>query len=552
MKRWIVFVLVLAMLLGMAACAKKPPTAPSLSDKLNNLPTVQQPEKEPEQKPEEEPEQPKEEPRGETKEEPKEEEPDAPPADRVADFTAYDGMYREKETGPDGEITYLAVKGFDEFLLLEYFVEYEGSTFTFDAEEFWPNEPGIDGSRDVQVGKSQMFSLMTMGDEYSDLPMERRIALTESGLYLQDESGEKRYFVRDEEYGGYHSTEEELMDVLQSIHETEVLDSIAGTWEFWDGWYSVNITLDEDGSFHHLSKERGKPVRVANGAWGVDPKTNNLEIVAEVAGEGQMPCMASLIFSVDEYDNLCLLDPDQSLIKTLGNSYSFWWNEGLPQVNMTQKEALGYVGDAYDLWGAYTDQYGSDYNYAYKLPRILGWSDEATDLNDEILNRFEPIIEEELAAMEHSEFLSTEAVQYKIYRHEDILMIHVYTFTYMMNEVHAVYYWNTETNTRTDSRALLKQLGISEKEFLDAVRADAEACFKDYCSGVPEEDREAYGYYEFLEWTVSDEAVNLDLPMFVNEAGELCVYARIGSLAGPSEFWEPIYPFSDFSEGAVG
>jgi len=268
--------------------------------------------------------------------------------------------------------------------------------------------------------------------------------------------------------------------------------------------------------------------------------------VAEAAGEGQMPCIASLEWSVNEFGDLCLEDAEQTLIKTMGNSYAFWWNEGLPQVNMTQKEALGYVSDEYDLWGAYTDQYGGEYNYTYRLPRLLGWSDEANELNEEIMECFVPIIEEELAAMEQGEFVTTESVQYDLYQSDSILMIHVYTFSYMMNEVHAVYYWNTETNTRTDGSALLKQLGISEKEFLDAVRTEAEACFVSYCSGVPEEEREDYGYYEFLEWTVSDEAVNLELPMFLNEMGELCVYAKIGSLAGPSYFWEPIYPFADF------
>ena len=71
---------------------------------------------------------------------------------------------------------------------------------------------------------------------------------------------------------------------------------------------------------------------------------------------------------------------------------------------------------------------------------------------------------------------------------------------------------------------------------------------------LSEEERDAYGYYDFLEWTLSDEAINFDLPIFVDAVGNLCVMGRIGSMAGASEFWAPLYPFDDFSgfEGAVG
>ena len=545
MKRWIALLLAGLLVLSLAACGKT--SGPSLAEQMENRPAAEQPPEPSEPKPAEPAKPEQTETKEESKPEPKPK-PEQKPEEPVlsGDYTAYDGLYRAKEPGEEDEITYVVVRGFEEFLLLEYFNTYEGSTYSFWVEEFWPDEPGIDGTKAVQQGRSQNFSLMSMGDMYSDLPIGCTIALTRDGITVQYDGEEKAAYVRDEEYGGYHSSEETLMAMLQDLYPVEVLDAIVGTWEFWDGWYSANITLEEDGGFHLLSKEKGKPVHVVDGVWGVNPETNLLEVVAEAAGEGQMPCFASLEWSVDESGDLCLEDAEQALIRTMGNRYAFWWNEGLPQVNMTQKEALGYVSNEYDLSDTYTDQYDDEYYYTYRLPRLLGWSDEANEVNEEIMECFVPIIEDELAAMERGEFLTTETVQYELYQSDHILMIHIYTYSYMMNEIHAVYYWNTETNTRTDSSALLKQLGISEKEFLDAVRDEAEACFISYCSGVPEKEREDYGYYEFLEWTVSEEAVNLDLPMYVNDMGELCVYAKIGSLAGPSYFWEPIYPFADF------
>jgi len=52
-----------------------------------------------------------------------------------------------------------------------------------------------------------------------------------------------------------------------------------------------------------------------------------------------------------------------------------------------------------------------------------------------------------------------------------------------------------------------------------------------------------------LEWTISDEAVNLNLPVYMDRVGNICVYARIGSIAGAAESWQPIYPFASWEEG---
>ena len=175
------------------------------------------------------------------------------------------------------------------------------------------------------------------------------------------------------------------------------------------------------------------------------------------------------------------------------------------------------------------------------------------EINTEILDLFGPIVEEEMAAMRQEEFVSFDTVAWDAYISEGILTIHVYSHSWEW-EHHRTWYYDIQTGTRTDSLDLLERQGITEEEFLSAVREDAEACYVEIFAGTPEEDREAYGYYDMLEWTISDEAVNLDLPIFVDEVGNLCVYARIGSIAGASEFWTPLYPFADWNmyEEAVG
>lgn len=222
-------------------------------------------------------------------------------------------------------------------------------------------------------------------------------------------------------------------------------------------------------------------------------------------------------------------------------------------MHITQFDAMGYVWDFYDLSGEYTDQYGTEYYYSYRLPVFLEDTDDLAEINKEIQDTFVPIIEEELAAMEQEEFLTFETVDWNLYVTEGIVTLHVYGFSWEV-EQHRTWYYDLRDRKQVDSRELLKRIGMDETMFLETVRSEAEAYYVEAFSAMPEEDREAYGYYDMLEWTVSDEAVNLDLPIFVDDVGNICVYARIGSIAGADEFWAPLYPFADWnmSEEAVG
>ena len=61
---------------------------------------------------------------------------------------------------------------------------------------------------------------------------------------------------------------------------------------------------------------------------------------------------------------------------------------------------------------------------------------------------------------------------------------------------------------------------------------------------------------ESLERTISDEFVNVDLPIFVDSVGQITVYLKLSSMAGsgiiwqPDSFFEPFY--GDYVEEAVG
>jgi len=550
MRRIAAWLLIAALICTLTACGKE--TTPTLAEQLAQRPAEEQPQKAPEttqpvqtapttQKQEQETE-----PKPEQKPEPEQE---AEPV-LSGGYAAYDGTYRLQEKNSEGIQTYLVLRGFPDFLMLEVFQTYEGSTFSFWVEEFWPDDVYALGTAAELHGKSQQFSLMSRGDDYSNLPLDRTIAWTPEGICLSCPGFDDEIYVRDDSYGPYHTPVEELISRLDEMFTVRREPTLAGCWELWDGWRTIRVTLEEQGGFHFLAKEPGKPVRIMDGAWGVDTDTGDIQIHAELAGDGQFPYTVNWQWRLDENGYLYLTDPEQYILQEMGNDMGFWPASETDSLFMDQSAAMGYVWNYYEMSGEYTDQYGTDYFYSYCIPVFLEENGDLAALNSEILEVFVPLVEDELAAMEAKEFLTVDCVDWDIYVTEDIVTLHVYSYSWEV-EQHRTWYFDLRTNTRTDSRELLRRIGIEEEAFLEAVRSAAEAYYIDAFSEMPEADRKDYGYYERLEWTVSEEAVNLELPMFVDFMGELCVYARIGSIAGADEFWTPLYPFAEW-DGAVG
>ena len=132
----------------------------------------------------------------------------------------------------EGEDTYVAVRGFPEFLLIEYFTEYEGSVYSFWVEEFWPDEDVVLGESLVLHGKSQNFSLMSVGNTYTSMPNRRTVSVTAEGINLHTEGFEEEVYLRVEDYG-YHTTQAELLARLHDMISVREEPDLVGSWELW-------------------------------------------------------------------------------------------------------------------------------------------------------------------------------------------------------------------------------------------------------------------------------------------------------------------------------
>ena len=577
MKRMIALLLAFAMLLSMAACASKGSISDA-ADKLNKLPVQPAKPEEPEE-PEEpsEPEAPAEpEPekndKGDKKDENEEPEvvdpepsqgldaydnpPDHP--HEGMDLTVFDGLYKAKLPQDDDGETWLQITGFNDFIVLEYHGLQDGEVYRYWVEEFWPGEGWYTDVGATSVsGKSQQFNSMSQYENYSGLPQNRCITLTDDGVVLNYDDSDAEYFVRDDSFYGGHNTPEDLrMWLGEDVHldfdyQYDAKD-VVGTWGFWTGWEAACMTFAEDGTFSMFWKTPNEPIAVYKGAYGFGTNSGNLEIVAERIGYGCFPCEANWEWFVDDWGYLSLTDENSVMFE---DSAYLWPVENEFFTTLTPDTALGYIVQEYFDRGEYTDQYGDVTSYYYSLPNFYySGHKDLEKINREINEFYYPIIEMEQESMENGELLSYDYVDWHSACYNGILFLHVFAYTYDWEE-HDVFYIDLDTMKELSPEEMLERMGIEEEDFVEAVRVRAEELFVNYFSDIPEEDRDTYGYYECLEQTVSDDFVNVDLPIFVNNVGQITVYVKLSSMAGSGIVWlpsDPFAPYYEYEEEAVG
>lgn len=451
------------------------------------------------------------------------------------DLTVFDGTYRAN-VPPEGDAGYVQIKAQNGFILMEHYLCMEGSVYSFWAEEFWPNNDGISAGDFASVsGMSQTFSVMTAGDGYDTMPQNRVITLTEDGVVLNYDDSDAEYYVKDTEFS-YHTSKEQLRQIVGEGTERDVL---CGTWSWRSSRETLCLTFLEDGSVSFLQKKVGEPAQIYEGVFAIEAG-DCVSIAAEKAGDGMYPHIMNWTWHVDADNMLWLTFED-------GREVIFLPTEEAVTETVSRDKALSYVEARYDLSGEYTDRYETTYDYCYRMPQFYGDDAAVMAVNGQIQERFAPIIEEELSAMAQNEFLSFAEVSFESNVHEDVLYLHIYAKTFDWEE-HSAYYYDTKTGEFLTTQQVLDRLLIDQNYFLEAVREYALAAFEETFSDLSEEYKEEAGYYEMMEWTVSDAAVNFDLPIYVDAFGSVAVHAKIGSMAGSGIIWETLRPF----DGAVG
>lgn len=177
----------------------------------------------------------------------------------------------------------------------------------------------------------------------------------------------------------------------------------------------------------------------------------------------------------------------------------------------------------------YSDDVGNTIDYSYALPSVGGIDTAYTkQINSDIEQIFKEYIEPELNNMKDKISLGTLSSSYTISDRNGIYSIMLNIRNDFGQDIY--FCWNiSEDGSEVTNEQLLTLCDIAGDDFLDSAY-DLMEKYVTIPSGIDE------GYIEMIksvrERTLSDNNLNINMPMYIDENGDLCFIGRVYSLAG--------------------
>lgn len=190
-----------------------------------------------------------------------------------------------------------------------------------------------------------------------------------------------------------------------------------------------------------------------------------------------------------------------------------------------------YVTDFLNESSSYKDSVGNDNAFSYRVPQINIDVHDAKIINSEINNRFASVYDELLENKKNGLSNDIISIDYKAYLNEDVLSLNVWKVYSWDYTDYSTYNINVRTGKRLSNTELIGMTGYSNDEFYEFLKKlnteYFESMYKNY--SLPD-------YEYFYQYNISDELLNLDIPMYIGEDGYLYVVSNIASVAGASSY----------------
>lgn len=201
------------------------------------------------------------------------------------------------------------------------------------------------------------------------------------------------------------------------------------------------------------------------------------------------------------------------------------------------------VIEAYTLEKDYIDDVGNNYKISYHIPKINISSADVDRINSLIDKSLMSTAAAELECMNMGASIFVFDIGYRYYINGDILSLFVYQLSDIEIQIYEAYNINIVTGAEVTPTELLNTAGISPDQFIQNAKS---ILGQNYDSDIPEDMKDEF-YNTQYENTISDSNVNLNMPMYLNENGELCFVGAIYSIAGADCYYH-VFNLADGSE----
>lgn len=176
-------------------------------------------------------------------------------------------------------------------------------------------------------------------------------------------------------------------------------------------------------------------------------------------------------------------------------------------------------------------------NISYHVPQINCDTEDAKQINDEIKEKYAPIVEGELESKRDGVSVICYSIKWELIRQND------YSFALIISRAfpggciyYDLYNFDGMDGTVIKNKEILKTVNLTDDEFVKLTKAKCAQRYQDKYDQVKE--MMPSDYQNQLDYTVSDERIHINMPMFIDENGGLSVIGDIGSLAGAGNYYE--------------
>lgn len=204
------------------------------------------------------------------------------------------------------------------------------------------------------------------------------------------------------------------------------------------------------------------------------------------------------------------------------------------------------VNELYSEEGSATDSEGTEYSYSYHIPQIEDDTTDAAAINEEIAALYGEIAKSSLESVANKEIPGCNIVTYESYRSEDVLSVVIKcAFYFGYYEEFGVYNYDTANGVRLTNTDILERKGVTQEQYLYAVRCAAAKCYDDQYFSIWEDygfDSFSGAYQERRSWTLSEKNMTPELPLYLDSDGVMHTIAAIGSQAGTDWIYQTLTP----------
>ena len=202
-----------------------------------------------------------------------------------------------------------------------------------------------------------------------------------------------------------------------------------------------------------------------------------------------------------------------------------------------KREPNTEITELYALDGEYADSFDNRYLYSYHVPQFADDSEDAAEMNREIAQVFGTMVEDELLTMEQDCSLITLSIEWDAYYYRDHIVFLVITAENDWGgSEHMVCAYDAAARDDLDFEDIAALAGYSEDALLAAIRAAAEASFA--ASFGPNKDMFGEQYYnEMRDWTLSEENINDDTMVYLDDDGHIYAIVAIAAPAGAGWYY---------------